>query len=310
MRMREESRQAFIDLLTRQRREIIEAGTDWVVAQAIDLRGARPREETRALVERVVAFHEALLVDGDDGPLSDFVESVTSLRASSEFHVSTLLKGFLSFRKALEKVLRREPLDTAVSLDVLAAVDDAYFTAIFHVSDVYVDKLNLTIIERRRALEAELAEVIEKKSAELADKITTIEAQREALANLSSPVIRLFRGVVVMPIVGEVSPDRAARITQRVLDTVSSERVSHVILDITGLTSADTHAAFALSQALGAARLLGAEGAIVGVSPAVARTFVLLGIGLDGTPTFATLEDGLRAALQNSGYAIVRARRM
>ncbi len=295
--MREPSRNALEDLLARSRQELVEAATTWVIEESFDLRGARPRDETARLVERVLAVNEAWILQRDDRPLDAFIEHVTSLRAASEFRISTLLRGFASFRHALEELLRKGPFDSELSFELLAAADDAYLNAICRLSDLYIEKLNHTIIERRAALEIELS-----------TKISTIDAQREMLAQLASPVIRLWEGVVVLPIVGEVGPDRVAPIMARVLDTVTTERARHLIIDLTGLTGADTHAAFALLQTVRAARLLGASGTIVGISADIAQTFVSLDLSLEGTPTFATLGDGLRAALASEGYAIVRHR--
>jgi len=63
------SRQLLASLLERRRTEIIESATDWVIAEAVDLRSQRPREETRRLVEQVVSGNEAALIHGDLGPL-------------------------------------------------------------------------------------------------------------------------------------------------------------------------------------------------------------------------------------------------
>ena len=99
-----ESREAIGRFLLEQRQAIVEAGTSWVVQSSVDLRGRRPLEETQRLVERVVELHFAWLLHGELEPRRRFVEFVTSYRASAQFHMSTLLRGFSSFKKGVEVV--------------------------------------------------------------------------------------------------------------------------------------------------------------------------------------------------------------
>src|SRR5579871_2895768 len=120
--MDDSTRRTFADLLGRYRTEIVDAATDWLMAEAVDLRTGRPREETRRIVVRAVEAQEIAILTGDEAPLHAFIEFVTSLRAESEFHVSTLLQGMLSFRLAFGPVILREVKDGAAALAILAAV--------------------------------------------------------------------------------------------------------------------------------------------------------------------------------------------
>jgi len=148
-----ESRAAIGRFLVEQRAAIVDAGTSWVVQSSVDLRGSRPRDETRRLVERVVELHFAWLLHGELEPRRQFVEFVTSYRASAQFHISTLLRGFSSFKKGVEALLLRSPLPSVDQLRLLMLIDTCSQDVIFEMSDVYVGKLNETI---RRVREQEV----------------------------------------------------------------------------------------------------------------------------------------------------------
>lgn len=296
--MTPEGRQLLIDILQRHGEEVVDQATDWVIAAALDLQGRRPRGETRALVARVVSGNEAALLQDNTGPLLELVDYVTSLRATHEFHPSTLLRGFVSFRHALEGFLRAEANDGWTALDVLTATDEVYSTVACRLADLYAIKLNGTVEVRRRELEEELRRVTVAKERELEEKIATINAQRRDLAELSSPVIRVWEGILVAPLVGELGADRAALVRQRVLDAIAESGADAVLLDITGLTVVDARVAVDLLRLTEAARLLGAEGMLVGVSGAVARALVELEVDIGAARTFSSLQDGLRAALR------------
>jgi rsbT co-antagonist protein RsbR len=304
--MDDASRGLLSTLLERHRVEIIDRGTDWVRAEAIDLGSQRPREETRKLVERVVSSQETALLTGDERASDDFIELVTSLRASSEFHVSTLLRGLLSFRRGLEDVLVAESADLGVTRKLLAAVDTVAHGAVFRAADVYNEKLNGTILLRRAELERELARITAAKERELDDKARTIDAQRELLNTLSSPVIQIWEGILVAPLMGELDPERAAAVRERVLEAVMKTRARAVLVDITGLTVTDENLASEILRLVKSVRLIGADTMLVGISPQGARSLAALHVSMGEIRSFATLHDGLRAAFKGAGLRVVR----
>lgn len=307
MTLDERARQLLADVVSRHRDELVDSATDWVVGESIDLKMKRPRAETRKLVDRVIAAYEASLLRGDPAPMAAFIDFVTSLRASSEFHISTLLRGFLSFRRAVQDILKREALDPLAAFDALAAADDAYFTASFRVADLYEEKLVGTIVERRRELEIELDEVTSKKTRELDEKLAVIQEQRAALSALSAPLLRVWDGVLVLPLIGEWSGQRGAEVLERALSTIHSTKARALLIDITGLSDVNGDVLRSLPELIRAARLLGAAGVLVGARPAVARAIVDMQGDLKGVPTFATLYEGLRAVM--SGGPLERQRR-
>lgn len=274
--------------------DIAERATDWVIATAPDLQGKRPRAETKRLVERVIEVNVAIIHHGDRQPMHAFIEYVTSFRASLEFRVSTILRGFLSFKRGLSQVLREERVTARKMLAVLAVVDEIYYEAIFEISDVYGAKLVHTIKTRRDEMEVELGQ----KRQELEYTVDMIERLREQLITLSLPILRIWKGVLLVPLIGEISPERAEHARTELLDAVATHQARVVLIDVTGLSVVDAHAASVLGSIIRAVSLLGAESMIVGVRGELARVFVQIGEVFPGTRTFATLDEGLRRALR------------
>jgi len=298
-----DSRRILGDILERRRDELVDRATDWVREHSVDLH-ERPREETRGLVTRVIGTQVEALFAEDSASLDGFVDFVTSLRASSEFHVSTVLRGLLSFRAALEIVLRREVADGWAALAVLTEVDRVAHAAVCSAADLYNAKLHQTILERRAALEDDLERVRDAKERELDEKIRTIEAQREALSLLAAPVIRVWEGILVIPLVGDIDAARADAIREKVLSAVVSSRAGVVLVEITGLAEIDERVASEILRLIGCVRLLGSEAMLVGVSPMGAKVLADFDAELSKIRSFTTLYDALRAALARNGTRI------
>ena len=303
--MSQEVRQFLAGFLRQHRAEIVDLATDWVIAQAKDLKGQRPRAETHRLVDGVVTWNEALILAHDDGPLGQFVSFVTTYRASSEFHISTLLRGFASFRAAMANLL--EKVEPGLAFACLRIVDDAYLTAIFHMGDKYVAKLNHTLIERRQQLEQEIERLAEQRRREFQEAVGVINGQRELLLKVSLPIISVFQHVLVVPLIGELSAERASELTMRLLEAIVAHRAKLAILDITGLPALDQTSATMLFKLGRAVELLGAVAMLVGISPSAAAEMVRLGQEPLAIKTFSSLADGLIEALRLQGYQLQRA---
>ncbi len=164
------------------------------------------------------------------------------------------------------------------------------------------------VAERTAALQQEIAERerIQEESARLQQEV--IDAQRQALQELSTPIIPVLEGVIVMPLVGSVDTLRARDITRALLAGIREYRAKIVILDITGVPLVDTGVAAYLNRTVQAARLKGARAIVTGISDAVAETIVDLGIDWSGIETLGDLQTGLLAALNNLGFKLVRSK--
>src|SRR5260370_29285031 len=116
---------------------------------------------------------------------------------------------------------------------------------------------------------------------ELEEQIATIEKQREAIRELSTPIIEVWSGVVCVPIVGILDSSRAADMTTALLNAVVEKKAMFTIIDITGIDAMDTGATDYFLRMARAVRLLGAEGVLSGANPNLARSVRHVGIDLE-----------------------------
>ena len=134
-----------------------------------------------------------------------------------------------------------------------------------------------------------------------------IADQAEAMLELSTPVIRLWDGVIAVPLVGTLDSARTQLVMEKLLETLVATGADHAVLDITGVPTVDTEVAQHLLKTVSAARLLGAECIVSGIRPQVAQTIVSLGIEFGDIATKATLADALAHALSRTGRNIEKA---
>ncbi len=128
-----------------------------------------------------------------------------------------------------------------------------------------------------------------------------IADQAQAMMELSTPVMRLWDGVIAVPLVGTLDSGRTQLVMEKLLETLVLTGADHAVLDITGVPTVDTEVAQHLLKTVSAARLLGAECIVSGIRPQVAQTIVSLGIEFGDIATKATLADALRYALGRTG---------
>ncbi len=133
----------------------------------------------------------------------------------------------------------------------------------------------------------------------------TIAQQRATISELQTPVIQVWEGILALPIVGTVDTARAQDMTEALLERIVATGSEIVLLDITGVPVVDTAVARHLLETVAAARLLGADVLIVGLSSRTAMTLVQLGIDLAHVTTRATLARGLELAFARLGLAVV-----
>lgn len=135
--------------------------------------------------------------------------------------------------------------------------------------------------------------------AELEEKLLTIERQRAAIHELSTPVIEIWDGVICLPIVGVMDTARSADMTEAVLQAVVNKSAQCAIIDITGIEIMDTGTADHFIRMAKAIRLLGARCVLTGISPTIAQTIVHIGVQLDGVTTRRCLRDALQDFVNN-----------
>ena len=133
----------------------------------------------------------------------------------------------------------------------------------------------------------------------------TVSLQKIALRELSAPLIPVFEGITVMPLIGTIDTERARQIMENLLEGVVKHRSEVVLIDITGVPVVDTMVAHHIIQAAEAVRLVGARCMLVGIRPEIAQTIVNLGINLDEIITKNTLKKGVEAALEITNRKII-----
>lgn len=133
--------------------------------------------------------------------------------------------------------------------------------------------------------------------------------QTEQLLELSTPVVKLWDGVVAVPLVGTLDSARTQVVMEALLQTLVATESQHAIIDITGVPAVDTQVAQHLLKTVMAARLMGAECIISGIRPQIAQTIVALGVEFGDIVTKATLADALRLTLQRSGMELRKSER-
>jgi rsbT co-antagonist protein RsbR len=131
-----------------------------------------------------------------------------------------------------------------------------------------------------------------------------ISDHSDAMLELSTPVMKLWEGVIAVPLVGTLDSARTQLVMEKLLETLVATGADHAVLDITGVPTVDTEVAQHLLKTVSAARLLGTECIVSGIRPQVAQTMVSLGIEFGDIATKATLADALAHALKRSGQRI------
>lgn len=140
----------------------------------------------------------------------------------------------------------------------------------------------------------------------IASRERTIQGQQEAIRELSTPVLLLRPGLLLLPIIGLIDTRRARQLTEQLLHSVRSSRAKMVVIDVTGVPSVDTKVANHLVQTVEAARLMGAVSIVTGIAPDIAQTMVRLGIDLMRIRTVGDLQSGIEEAERLLGYTVVK----
>jgi rsbT co-antagonist protein RsbR len=126
-----------------------------------------------------------------------------------------------------------------------------------------------------------------------------IKEQSEQLLELTTPVVKLWEGVLAVPLVGTLDSARTQVVMEKLLEALVETGSEHAIIDITGVLAVDTQVAQHLLKTVVAARLMGAECTISGIRPQIAHTIVALGIEFGDITTKASLADALRHAVRS-----------
>jgi rsbT co-antagonist protein RsbR len=207
-----------------------------------------------------------------------FLEDVSNSRAIQGFSSAETATFVFSLKRVLFDYIRRE-----------LAGDPALPDATWEATEL-VDALGMhTIKAFQKSREAIIAR------------------QQEEMLELSTPVVKLWDGVLALPMIGTLDSARTHMVMEALLQRIVETGSIVAIIDITGVPTVDTLVAQHLLKTVSAIRLMGAECIISGIRPQIAQTIVHLGIDLRGVTTKATLADALAVALSRAGLSVVKA---
>jgi rsbT co-antagonist protein RsbR len=143
-------------------------------------------------------------------------------------------------------------------------------------------------------------------AASIAAQKAAIEEQRRTISELETPVIQVWDRILALPIIGSLDTLRTQQMNETLLQRIVDTGSEIVILDITGVPVVDTAVAKHLLETVAAARLLGAEVLIVGMTKHIALTLVHLGLDLTGVTTRTSMAKGLELAFARMGLEVVQ----
>ncbi|MBX0330585.1 STAS domain-containing protein [Oscillochloris sp. ZM17-4] len=214
----------------------------------------------------------------------------------------------LSFVSAQEAGLavQQAALDAA-DLPMLAQVSGRMATLIAAWHKAELDGLRREQEDLREAVVRALAEQREESDRQrLAAERSQQEQDRLAalVTELSAPVIPLYDGILVLPLIGSIDTRRAQDVMENVLESISRHQADSLIIDITGVAMVDTGVVQHLLQTARAVGLLGATVVLVGINPEIAQTITQLGLVITEIITLGTLQEGIVYALRRRGLSV------
>jgi rsbT co-antagonist protein RsbR len=246
----------------------------WSELVFAEVRGRISREEVRQELGGLYLLVVRVLADADDdaaGELRASLDELSRTRARSGFSPSETAISVFALKEAVYEL-----------------VADADMVPEFISFSRMIDNLGLQTFEAYSAAREQI----------IADQAT-------AMMELSTPVVRLWDGIIAVPLVGTLDSARTQLVMEKLLDTLVATGAGHAVIDITGVPTVDTEVAQHLLKTVAAARLLGAECTISGIRPQVAQTIVSLGIEFGDIATKANLADALAIALKQAGLKVV-----
>ena len=262
--------------------------TDWMkdmtsTLQRADLMSGMELQEQSAALLKAIAKSSSSSQGADItaaawAPVREMLQDISASRARQGFTPSETAMFVLSLKQPLFATVRKE----------LTGKEDEMFDTIWSATQL-LDRLSLVTSEAYMVAREEL-----------------ISRQQQELLELSTPVVKLWDGILALPIIGTLDSSRTQVVMEELLQTVVATNSKFAIIDITGVPTVDTLVAQHLLKTITAARLMGAECIISGVRPQIAQTIVHLGINLEDVMTKAKLSDAFGLALQKSGRAVVR----
>jgi rsbT co-antagonist protein RsbR len=214
---------------------------------------------------------------GGFAAIREFLKAIAKSRMEQGFSPVDTAMFVLSLKQPIFNVLK----------DTLKA-DPGAFVAEVWLSGDLLDKLSMLTVESAITFREQ-----------------TISRQQEEMMELSTPVVKLWEGILALPLIGTLDSARTQVVMESLLTAIVETNSQVAIIDITGVPTVDTLVAQHLIKTITAARLMGADCFLSGIRPAIAQTIVHLGIDLTDIQTKAKLSDAFGIALQRLGKTVV-----
>ena len=271
------------DLLHREQAALLQ---EWLRHQSQDralggrISEAEAREESRSLLEAISSAAANGRLDDVSGSewsaVRDLLSRLSQSRAKAGFSQSETARFVFSLKQAIFTLLQRE----------LQSDPKALATEIW-LASMLIDHVGLLTTD-----------------AFLKARESVILRQQQEMLELSTPVVKLWDGIVAVPLIGTLDSERTQIVMESLLQQVVETEAAIAIIDITGVPTVDTLVAQHLLKTVAAARLMGADCIISGIRPQIAATIVHLGVDLGNVITKATLADAFRLALRRLGLGV------
>ena len=264
-----------------------EIGAEWIAQlEALIVRGtASSKEQLRSHCQQFLAAFAIAARSGELDNIDhrswdevrDLLAEISSTRAKSGSTPSETATFVFSLKQVLFSRLR-----AGFDGDAEAIASTSWTIS------TLLDKLGLYTIE-----------VFQK------TKDQIIVRQQQELLELSTPVVKLWNGILALPLIGTLDSARTQVVMENILQKIVDTGAIIAIIDITGVPTVDTLVAQHLMKTIAAARLMGADCIISGIRPQIAQTIVHLGVNLEDVITKATLADAFLVALERTGTSVV-----
>jgi len=243
---------------------------------SVDLLQAMTREEITQEAVTIYDSYIAVLETGQEDELQNYARDLSERIIPRGVTTGEVLGLVLVLRDILSRSLNDK---YRADMESLSTVMDVYEPAANRIATVVA---TIFVSERER----------------------TITEQQEAIRELSTPVFSVWERLLVMPIIGAIDSIRAKQLTENLLNGIRRQRARVAILDITGVPSVDSKIANHVLQAVDAARLLGCEVILTGVSETISQTMVTLGIDLSRVNAVLDLQSGIEEGVRILGMEL------
>jgi len=285
-------RSLLASLLSERREQVLDA---WMGAQDNKLESRAGRTSEANVRAECTALLDALEL----AVAGDYSTDVKSVDVKSvEYADVTQLVNAMSKDRARQGY---SPTETAIAV---FSLKDALLGVL---EEVLADQPALLVTELKsmNALVDDLG--LQTFEAYVAGREEVIVSQQQSMLALSTPVVKLWDGIVALPLIGTLDSERTQTVMENLLVAIVDTESQVAIIDITGVVTVDTSVAQNLLKTVAATRLMGADCIISGIRPQIAQTMVFLGVELGDVVTKATLADAFRVALRMVGANLATA---